>query len=144
MIEYYESVLKKYNIDKEDVEFEVTERNETGYTSLVDKIHDLSRKFNVSIDDFVIRNSSLSMLSENKIKTIKIDRKCVIDESESGRKILNNIIKLSKDLGFEIIAEGVETKEQQDYLKSKGCNVVQGYYYSKPLSFEDYENMLKK
>ena len=84
------------------------------------------------------------MLSENKIKTIKIDRKFVIDESESGRKILNNIIKLSKDLGFEIIAEGVETKEQQDYLKSKGCSVVQGYYYSKPLSFEDYENMLKK
>ena len=144
MIEYYMKTLEEYDIKRGDIELEITERDSNSSGDLTNVVHELCKKFNVSIDDFGIGNSSLSMLSENKIKTIKIDRKFVIDESESGRKILNNIIKLSKDLGFEIIAEGVETKEQQDYLKSKGCSVVQGYYYSKPLSFEDYENMLKK
>ena len=52
------------------------------------------------------------------------------------------MIKLIKELGFDIIAEGVETKEQQEYLKSKGCNIIQGYYFSKPLSFDEYKKML--
>lgn len=123
MIEYYMKTLEEYDIKRGDIELEITERDSNSSGDLTNIVHELCKKFNVSIDDFGIGNSSLSMLSENKIKTIKIDRKFVIDESESGRKILNNIIKLSKDLGFEIIAEGVETKEQQDYLKSKGCNV---------------------
>lgn len=144
MLDYYENVLKRYNIDKKDIEFEVTERTENGYTSLVDKIHTLSRKFNVSIDDFGIGNSSMSMLMENNIKTVKIDRQFVIDESENGRKLLNNMIKLIKELNFDIIVEGVETKEQQEYLKSKGCNVIQGYYFSKPLSFKEYKDMLNR
>jgi len=144
MIEYYESILKKYNIDKNDIELEVTERNEDSYTSLVEKIHELSKKFNVSIDDFGIGNSSLSMLMENHIKTVKIDRQFIIDKSENGRKLLNNIIKLIKELDFNIIAEGVETIEQQEYLKSKGCNIIQGYYFSKPLTFNEYKNLLDR
>lgn len=142
MLEYYENVLKKYNISKKEVEFEVTERTDNGNLSLVDKIHDLSRKFNVSIDDFGMGSSSLSMLMENNIKTVKIDRQFIIDESENGRKLLNNMIKLIKELDFNIIAEGVETKEQQEYLKSRGCSVIQGYYFSKPLSFEEYKKIL--
>ncbi len=141
-LDYYENVLKKYNISKKEVEFEVTERTENGNLSLVDKIHTLSRKFNVSIDDFGMGSSSLSMLMENNINTVKIDRQFVVDESENGRKLLNNMIKLIKELGFDIIAEGVETKEQQEYLKSKGCNIIQGYYFSKPLSFDEYKKML--
>ena len=144
MFEYYESVLNKYNINKNDIEFEVTERNENGYTSLINKIHALSKKYNISIDDFGIGNSSLSMLMEENIKTVKIDRQFVIDESENGRKLLNNIIKLIKELNFDIIVEGVETKEQQEYLKSKGCNIIQGYYFSKPLSYNDYKDMLSR
>lgn len=142
MLDYYENILKKYNISKKEVEFEVTERTENGNLSLVDKIHALSRKFNVSIDDFGIGSSSLSMLMENNIKTIKIDRQFIIDESENGRKLLNNMIKLIKELDFNIIVEGVETKGQQEYLRSRGCNVIQGYYFSKPLSFEEYKKIL--
>ena len=144
MIEYYENILKKYNISKEEIEFEVTERNENGYTPLIDKIHTLSRKFNVSIDDFGVGNSSLSMLMEDNIKTIKIDRQFIIDGTENGRKLLNNMIKLIKELKFDIIIEGVETKEQQEYLKSKGCNVIQGFYFSKPVPFDEYKEMLTR
>ena len=143
MIEYYEAVLKRYNIKKSEIEFEVTERNENGYVSLVDKIHELSKKFNISIDDFGIGSSSLSMLMERNIKTVKIDRQFIVDKSENGRKLLNNIIKLVKELGFNIVAEGVETLEQQEYLKSKGCNVIQGYYFSKPLTFNEYKEILR-
>ena len=103
----------------------------------------LNKKLYVSIDDFGVGNSSISMLMENNIKTVKIDRQFIIDETESGRKLLNNIIKLIKELGFEMVAEGVETLEQQEYLKSRGCNIIQGYYFSKPLSFDEYKTILK-
>ena len=143
MIDYYDSILKKYNVKRKDIEFEVTERNENGYVSTSDRVHELCKKFNVSIDDFGVGNSSISMLMENNIKTVKIDRQFIIDETESGRKLLNNIIKLIKELGFEMVAEGVETLEQQEYLKSRGCNIIQGYYFSKPLSFDEYKTILK-
>ena len=143
MLEYYASMLDKYDIKKKDIEFEVTERSENGMISSEDKIHELSKLFNVSIDDFGVGNSSLSMLVESKIKTIKIDRQFIIDESEKGRTILNNIIKLIKELGFEIVAEGVETEEQKEYLTKRGCNVIQGYYYSRPLTFDEYKKALE-
>ena len=142
MIEYYESILEKYNVKKKEIEFEVTERNENGNISSNPKIHELCKRFNVLVDDFGVGNSSLAMLMENKIKTVKIDRQFVIDETESGKKLLNNIIKLIQELGYEMVAEGVETLEQQEYLKSCGCNIIQGYYFSKPLSFDEYKKLL--
>ena len=145
MMEYYSNTLSQYGIKKNEIELEITERDPSSYEySIHDSIHELCKKFNVSIDDFGIGNSSLSMLTETKIKTIKIDKKFVCDNSEYGRLILNNIIKLAHDLGFQLVAEGVETEEQYDYLKSKGCNVIQGYYYSKPLSFDKFKELLKE
>ncbi len=142
MIDFYKNMLERYNVSKKDIELEVTERTENGLVSSDDKIHELSKIFNVAIDDFGIGNSSISMLFEHRIKTIKIDRQFVIDESEKGRTILNNMIRLIKDLDFDIVVEGVETVEQQEYLRSKGCNVIQGYLYSKPLTFKEYREKL--
>ena len=143
MIDYYTNVLSQYGVKKDEIELEVTERDNNSSNHLDKTLHELVKKFNVSIDDFGIGSSSLSMLSEKNIKTIKIDRGFIIDESQSGRKILSSIIKLALDLGFELVAEGVETKEQYEYLSKKGCNVIQGYYYSKPLPFHDYLKLLK-
>ena len=143
MIEFYSNMLEKYDIKKKDIEFEVTERSENGIVPSDAKIHDLSKLFNVSIDDFGVGNSSLSMLVESKIKTIKIDRQFVVDETEKGRKILDSIIKLIKDLDFEIVAEGVETEEQKEYLTRRGVSVIQGYYYSRPLTFDEYKRALE-
>ncbi len=142
IIDYYAATLEKYGIHRNEIEFEVTERDEIG-NALSDKIvHEMCKKFNVSVDDFGVGNSSLSMLIKNKIKTVKIDRQFVIDDSESGRTLLNNIIKLIKELGYEMVAEGVDTLEQQEYLKSRGCSVIQGYYFSKPLPFDEYKRIL--
>lgn len=144
MIEYYSKMLDEYGIKKNEIEFEITERDSDATDDLSDVIHDLCKKFNVSIDDFGIGSSSLAMLTGNKIKTIKIDRRFVKDDSEKGREILNNIISLAKRLELNIVAEGVENKEQHDYLKSKGCTIMQGYYFSKPLSYDEYEEVLKE
>ena len=143
MLVYYTNILNQYDIKKNEIEFEVTERDSSESIDLSDTIHELSKKFNVSIDDFGTGLSSLSMLSESRIKTIKIDRKFVVDKSESTRKILDNIIKLASSLGFDIVAEGVETKEQVDYLKKKGCNIIQGYYFYEPMSFEEFVKVLE-
>ena len=143
IIEYYSNVLEQYGVKKSEIEFEVTERSSNDESSLESVIHELAKSFNVSVDDFGIGNSSLSMLTDHNIKTIKIDKEFIKDSSTSGRKILSNIIKLARELGFNLVAEGVETEEEFKYLKSKGCNVIQGYYYSKPLPFEEFENILK-
>lgn len=144
IIDYYENILKKYDVDKKDIELEVTERNENGIDSATFKIKELCKKFNVSIDDFGVGNSSLSVLRENKVRTIKIDREFIVDESPSGRKILDTIIELVNGLGFKMVAEGVETKEQEEYLKERGCTTIQGYLYYKPLSFDEYKTVLEK
>ena len=144
MMNYYLNILEEYGVKRGEIELEITERESIYSNNLGQIIHNLCNKFDVSVDDFGMGSSSLEMLTENNIKTIKIDRRFVTDESDTGRKILNNIIKLSKDLDFELVAEGVETEEQKDYLKSRGCHVMQGYYYSRPLPYDDYEKLLKE
>ena len=143
MIDYYSNIFKQYKIKKNEIELEITERDPHNSSyNFHETIHQLCKRFNVSIDDFGIGNSSLSMLTENNIKTIKIDRKFVTDNSKAGRKILDSIIKLAHDLGFSLVAEGVETEEQYNYLKNKKCDIIQGYYYFKPLPFEEYKKVL--
>lgn len=141
---YFESVLSDYGLDKNDIELEVTERM-TGPSNNMDKIIErLSTQFPVSIDDFGIGCASISLLSNPNIRTFKIAREFIEDDSEAGRRLLKNIIRLVKDAKFMIIVEGVETREQLDFLEENKCYIIQGYYHSKPMSFDSYKNMLKK
>lgn len=103
----------------------------------------------ISIDDFGTGYSSLSYLKELPIDRIKIDRSFIIDlpENQDSVSIVKTIIALAKNLHLDIIAEGVETKEQLDFLLSEGCEYIQGYYFSKPLSSmlcRDYLKMKTK
>ena len=77
---------------------------------------------------------------------IKIDR-FFLDEvidTKRGKIIVANSIKMSKELGMRTIAEGVETKEQADFLRDAGCDIAQGYYYSKPVPTDEFERLLKE
>ncbi len=100
----------------------------------------------LSIDDFGTGYSSLAYLKRFPFDRLKIDKSfvdtCVTDESDSS--IVKAIISLGRALSLEIVAEGVETKEQFSFLKSLGCNVFQGYHFSKPLPAEEFEKALKK
>ncbi|OQW69248.1 MAG: diguanylate cyclase [Proteobacteria bacterium ST_bin12] len=92
----------------------------------------------VAIDDFGTGYSSLSYLNKFPISEVKIDRSFVNDITldENDAKLVKAVIGMALSLGKELIAEGVETQEQADLLKSWGCNIGQGYLFSKPLSFE--------
>jgi len=98
----------------------------------------------ISLDDFGTAYSSLSRLHILPIDKIKIDRQFILNLDQRGKNLYDGIHNLSKSLGLSVTVEGVETKEQADYVRSKGCDEIQGYYYHKPMPAEEVEKLLKK
>ena len=136
----------EYSIDKRLMELEITE---TLFTEDVDKLYSTMRDlkesgFMILMDDFGSGYSSLNMLREAPVDVIKIDRYFVdeIMSTERGRIIVTHSITMSKQLGMQVVAEGVETREQADFLRDADCDVAQGYFYSKPVPVEQFEKML--
>ncbi len=140
--------LKKYQVEPSEVELEITE------SVLIDDFVEITNKlailkeygFKISLDDFGTGYSSLSYLKGLPINTLKID-KSFIDTvmSDSNTKIITeSIVYMVKKLGYETVAEGVETQEQFEYLKSIECDNIQGYYLGKPMPSHEVEELLKK
>ncbi|MBN2898027.1 MAG: EAL domain-containing protein [Clostridia bacterium] len=100
----------------------------------------------ISIDDFGTDYSSLSRLKMLPIDKIKIDKQFIdgISSDAKDRGIIQSIMDLSKKLGLKVIAEGVEDEHQLNYLKEQNCTTIQGYYYYRPMSSEDIEELLQK
>jgi diguanylate cyclase (GGDEF)-like protein/PAS domain S-box-containing protein len=136
----------KHNISPSLLEIEITEG--TLVEICKDRIKVLNELIengvNIAIDDFGTGYSSLNYLTQLPINTLKID-KSFIDNitNENNQAVIKSIVHLSKSLKYKIITEGVETKEQLDLLIEFGCNIIQGYYFSKPLSENEFENLLK-
>ena len=99
-----------------------------------------------SIDDFGTGYSSLAYLKELPIAELKIDKYFVDDitqqTSDERHAIVDAIINMAKAIGVSCVAEGVEIKEQYEYLKARGCDLYQGYYFSKPLTLSDWRVLL--
>jgi EAL domain-containing protein (putative c-di-GMP-specific phosphodiesterase class I) len=113
-----------------------------------DKIRVLSELIesgvNIALDDFGTGYSSLNYLTTLPVNTLKIDKSFIDNiKNENNQAVIKSIVHLSKSLKYKIITEGVETKDQVDLLTGFGCNIIQGYYFSKPLSESDFENLLK-
>lgn len=129
------------------VELEVTEGQimEDFSVSIqtLSKIKDLG--ISLAIDDFGIGHSSLSQLKRLPINKLKIDRSFIreIPHDDDDVAISKTIIALAKNMGLSVIAEGVETEQQKDFLLQNGCQYMQGFYYSKPLLASDIEQQLK-
>lgn len=130
-----------------DIELEITEsllvddRKET-----LQVLKELGQRgFSVAIDDFGTGYSSLSYLKRFRIDTLKIDRSFVrdIDDQNDGATIVDTIIKMAHSLGLSVTAEGVETKQQLAFLKSRHCEEVQGYYFSAPLAADQFLSWLQ-
>ena len=129
------------------IELEITESILMGninYAILI--LHTLKEiGVTVSLDDFGTGYSSLNYLKNLPIDTLKID-KSFIDEvhtSSSDAAIALTIIALSRNLGMEVVAEGVENQEQYAFLRNNGCDLIQGYYFSKPLPAAEFEALLR-
>jgi EAL domain-containing protein (putative c-di-GMP-specific phosphodiesterase class I) len=112
---------------------------------IINKLKQLSKLgINISIDDFGTGYSSLSLLKRLPINKLKIDKSFIEDipVDEEDIAIINSIIALAKSLNLKVIAEGVETIEQINFLKSKNCMYVQGHYYFYPVSADEFQEIL--
>lgn len=141
-----EELVKEYNIEPELLEFELTESAFTKNPErLIEKMIGLKCiGFKISIDDFGSGFSSLNLLKQFPANTLKID-KAFLDEtsnSERSRDIVKSIVNMAKDIHMEVVCEGVETREQADFLRSIGCEMAQGYLFAKPVSEEEFEKLL--
>lgn len=127
------------------IEIEITEETLMKIDNKkIDDLNELINKgMNISIDDFGTRYSSLNYLTVLPVNTLKIDKSFIDNISnEKNRAVIECILNLSKSLKYKVIAEGVEDKSQLDLLISSGCFIIQGYYFSKPVSESEIEIML--
>ncbi len=137
------SILNEAQLPAQYLELELTEGaamlDPLGAVAIMNKLHE--RGIRMSIDDFGTGYSSLSYLKKFKIYKLKIDQSFVRDISTDleDKAIVAAVISMAKSLDLQTIAEGVETLEQLDFLREQGCDEVQGYFYSKPLSATQFE-----
>lgn len=141
-LEKYEMICNKYNVPTWLIDLELTESIFLENSEAIDVIDDIhSKGFKCSIDDFGFGYSSLGILKEFKVEIIKLDRSFFVSKNniERGKVVVESIIELSRRLGMKVIAEGIEEAEQVHFLKSIGCDYIQGYVFSKPLSISEFE-----
>lgn len=140
----YMPIYEKYNVPKEFLEFEISESILLD-TSLITFVKELKEMgFECSMDDFGSGYSSLNTLKSLPIATVKLDRQMFSeDEKERGRIVTSGIIGIAKALGIHVVAEGIEKREDVDFLKQEGCDQIQGYYFGKPMPVEEFEQLLK-
>ncbi len=138
-----------YDIPQDLIEFEILESSsdvdEDIVVEFINKIHGMG--FKVSIDDFGTGCSSLGLLRRIPLDTLKLDKSFFddmrLDMTEEESAVIRYMIMMAKTMGFRTIAEGIEEKFQVDILREFGCDMVQGYYFSRPIIADEYEKMLK-
>ncbi|GGK63431.1 putative bifunctional diguanylate cyclase/phosphodiesterase [Amphritea balenae] len=139
-------IIEKYDIDTSILEFELTEsalfNNELHVREGIEELHKLG--INFSLDDFGTGYSSFSLLQKLPISSLKIDRSFVagVADNQDDREIVKALIRLAHSLNKEVIAEGLETRQQLNFLASYGCTQAQGYLYSKPVPFAEFQQQL--
>ena len=146
---YIEHLINKYEVPTGYIEFELTESiyidNIEPALSFIARCNQMGIK--VSMDDFGSGYSSLNMISSIPIDILKIDGVFM----HRGKKlnvndkiVLNNVINMAKELNMVVLCEGVETREQVDFLKEAGCDVIQGFFFGKPMPESDFDSFMKQ
>ena len=148
--EYIEGIVRKYQIPHNLLQLEITESayvdGSIDVTSILKSFK--NKGFTILMDDFGSGYSSLNTLRQFPIDILKIDLKFLTGfdnskESEKGKTIIESIVSMAKHLNLGIVVEGTETIEQVDYCKNIGCEVAQGYFFSKPVPAEEYIDQVK-
>ncbi len=141
-------IVRSQGVDPSCIEIELTETtvmdNETELRVLLKEVHELG--FRVSIDDFGSGYSSLGMLKNFKVDTLKLDRSFFIEieddeEQQRGNLVVESVIDLARCLGMTTVAEGIEDPAQVNFLKKIECDAAQGYFYARPMPTEDFEKL---
>ena len=143
LVEKFQSLLSMHGLTANEFLLEITEsaytQDSAQIISTVNRLRDLG--FQIEMDDFGTGYSSLNMISSLPIDALKLDMKFIRNAFRDGKdtRLIEVIIDIADYLGVPVIAEGVETEEQLNALKALGCDIVQGYYFSKPVPAEEYE-----
>lgn len=143
LVTHIEEYIAEYDVPRDKIEFELTE---SGFATDNNHLSALSKKlqsrgFRVYMDDFGSGYSSLNALREISVDVLKIDLRFLPTEKNDikANTILKHVVWMAQDLNMEIVVEGVEKQEQEDFLVKLGCKVAQGFYYHKPMTVEQYE-----
>ena len=140
------TLVKSYDIPPENLRIEITESAYMDDSEvLIRTVNELKKEgFIIEMDDFGSAYSSLNILKDINIDRLKLDMRFLSGgyDSENSKIIISSIISMAETLNLSVIAEGVETKEQADMLLGFGCDNMQGYYFSKPVSAAEYERLL--
>lgn len=148
IVDVVKKSLSKNELSPKSISLELTESMIMDDVESVNEILSQFRALGVSIaiDDFGTGYSSLSYLQELPVDIIKIDRSFIkdINSKNSQAFIANTIVTLAHNLGCKVLAEGIETSTQDNYMKNKGCDLAQGFLYSKPISSEKFKLFLKQ
>lgn len=141
-----QSLISKYSLDSRLLEVEITEsayaEHSEAIKKTVDKLHQAG--FTVLMDDFGSGYSSLSLLADTDIDILKLDMRFLSCDTPKSNYILSTVIRMSYWLNLKIIAEGVENQRQADTLRQMGCLYAQGFLFSKPISSQEFEELILK
>ena len=143
--EAYKDLIKKYDVPVGTIEFEFTEsllyNNLDILNDLARQIHELG--FSCSIDDFGSGYSSLNMLKNVRVDVLKLDRVFFSGEDEGvrGKEVIRSVLNLAKALELKTVSEGIELKEQVDFLREMKCDYVQGFIFAKPMDIKSFEKL---
>ena len=138
-------IVDKYDIPYEYIELELTEsvftENAEKLLKIMHKLHEIG--FKLSLDDFGSGYSSLNMLKDMPVDVVKIDKEFFSDtmNTRKGRAVISTVVDLANNLDMDVISEGVETREQVEFLTEIHCAMVQGYYFAKPMPIADFEKL---
>ena len=134
-----EKVVEKYQVPRNMIHIEITEsifmHDAIEINHKIEKFHD--KGYQVWMDDFGSGYSSLNVLKDYRFDEIKIDMEFLASFSDRSKNIITSTVDMAKKIGIQTLAEGVETKEQFEYLKNIGCEKVQGYYFGKPAPYDE-------
>lgn len=143
-------IVERYGIPRHLIEIECTETTMLNNIDLTKDIlgHLQQQGFSIAMDDFGSAYSSLNTLCSIPLDVLKLDggfiRATLSNEKAKAQIIISNVISLAHDLSLRVVAEGVETEEQYQFLKGLGCDLIQGYYFSKPLPEEMFVELLQQ
>ena len=142
-IEKYQEIVERYHIPPQLIELELTESvvfdNFNIFMDLVQQLHQVG--FALSMDDFGAGYSSLNLLKELPVDILKLDREFFRETSndDRGKTVISGVVSMAKELNIRVVAEGVETEVQADFLKKIGCDMAQGFLYAKPMPMKQFE-----
>lgn len=141
-----EKIITKYDVDRKDIEIEITESvANMGKSILYQAARELSEAgFHISLDDFGTSYTNLSILADIDFNVLKLDKSLIgtMVDQDNNQIILKNIIYMCKELGIDVIAEGVETLDQEEVLRNLKCKLGQGYLYGKPMPVGEFQSKL--